>query len=388
MKKLLLLSASALLSFSAMAQVTEPTLTKDWEKTTDMPAATNARWGAAYGGKFYVNEKTVGFYSFSAEDGTKATIEGVNVGGPGFNFDGAGNALFSNVFGTSATTKPQTMTNFVIWNAKTGETSELTISEELLTSLGLTTDRMDFIGRGAGDIFSAEGGAFFLANGKSGDAYKILKLYIANGSIDATKTKLIDGPATSDNGTIVIALTNDPSSDDIVYRHRSSYNGKYGQFQHFNGTEWSVYADAETKPNATSGGDVVTLGGVLYTLEPTGTNYFDGWQIVERQNNTVVASVTENSGDAYNTAKNYSYVTTLAAEKVSETKANIYHYHNGQYVQKYTFEVPSVATAIESVAVDANAPVEYYNLQGVKVANPENGLFIKKQGNKATKVIL
>ena len=45
-------------------------------------------------------------------------------------------------------------------------------------------------------------------------------------------------------------------------------------------------------------------------------------------------------------------------------------------------------TAIESVAVDANAPVEYYNLQGVKVANPENGLFIKKQGNKATKVIL
>ena len=118
------------------------------------------------------------------------------------------------------------------------------------------------------------------------------------------------------------------------------------------------------------------------------SNYFDGWQIVERQNNTVVASVTENSGDAYNTAKNYSYVTTLAAEKVSETKANIYHYHNGQYVQKYTFEVPSVATAIESVAVDANAPVEYYNLQGVKVANPENGLFIKKQGNKATKVIL
>ena len=46
------------------------------------------------------------------------------------------------------------------------------------------------------------------------------------------------------------------------------------------------------------------------------------------------------------------------------------------------------ATAIESVSVDANAPVEYYNLQCVKVANPENGLFIKKQGNKAVKVIL
>ena len=39
-------------------------------------------------------------------------------------------------------------------------------------------------------------------------------------------------------------------------------------------------------------------------------------------------------------------------------------------------------------AEDANAPVEYYNLQGMKVANPENGIFIKKQGNKVTKVVL
>ena len=80
---------------------------------------------------------------------------------------------------------------------------------------------------------------------------------------------------------------------------------------------------------------------------------------------------------------------TLKAEKVSETKANIYQYYCNTVASMYTFEIPAdYATAIESVAVDANAPVEYYNLQGVKVANPENGLFIKKQGNKATKVIL
>ncbi len=45
------------------------------------------------------------------------------------------------------------------------------------------------------------------------------------------------------------------------------------------------------------------------------------------------------------------------------------------------------ATGVETIGVD-NAPVEYYNLQGVKVENPENGIFIKKQGNKAVKVIL
>ena len=41
---------------------------------------------------------------------------------------------------------------------------------------------------------------------------------------------------------------------------------------------------------------------------------------------------------------------------------------------------------IEADEVDGEAV--YYNLQGVKVANPENGLFIKKAGNKAEKVLV
>lgn len=48
------------------------------------------------------------------------------------------------------------------------------------------------------------------------------------------------------------------------------------------------------------------------------------------------------------------------------------------------------ASAIKNVSADfdENAPVEYYNLQGVRVENPANGLYIKRQGNKAAKVIL
>lgn len=37
---------------------------------------------------------------------------------------------------------------------------------------------------------------------------------------------------------------------------------------------------------------------------------------------------------------------------------------------------------------NATAPVEYYNLQGVRVAEPSHGLYIRRQGNTATKVIL
>ncbi len=40
------------------------------------------------------------------------------------------------------------------------------------------------------------------------------------------------------------------------------------------------------------------------------------------------------------------------------------------------------------VVEDENAPVEYYNLQGIRVANPENGIFVRRQGNKVEKVVL
>lgn len=44
---------------------------------------------------------------------------------------------------------------------------------------------------------------------------------------------------------------------------------------------------------------------------------------------------------------------------------------------------------IEDVVDDsANAPVEYYNLQGVRVSNPQGGIFIKRQGKNVTKVIM
>lgn len=44
------------------------------------------------------------------------------------------------------------------------------------------------------------------------------------------------------------------------------------------------------------------------------------------------------------------------------------------------------STGVESISADnTNAPAEYFNLQGVKVNNPENGLYIVRQGNKVSK---
>ena len=50
--------------------------------------------------------------------------------------------------------------------------------------------------------------------------------------------------------------------------------------------------------------------------------------------------------------------------------------------------VVSFTTAKSGIAGVAaeQSPVEYFNLQGVRVANPENGVYIRRQGSKVTKV--
>jgi hypothetical protein len=67
-----------------------------------------------------------------------------------------------------------------------------------------------------------------------------------------------------------------------------------------------------------------------------------------------------------------------------------FNVYNGATVKAVQVKVANnSSSAVNSIAVDAeDAPVEYFNLQGIRVANPQNGLFIKRQGNKATKVLV
>ena len=48
----------------------------------------------------------------------------------------------------------------------------------------------------------------------------------------------------------------------------------------------------------------------------------------------------------------------------------------------------AVTSGIEDVMIEENVPVEYYNLQGVKVGNPQKGIFIIRKGSKTYKMAL
>ena len=47
------------------------------------------------------------------------------------------------------------------------------------------------------------------------------------------------------------------------------------------------------------------------------------------------------------------------------------------------------SSGIEGIGIEAaDAPAEYYNMQGIRVAEPTTGLYIVRQGNKVSKQLI
>ena len=90
-----------------------------------------------------------------------------------------------------------------------------------------------------------------------------------------------------------------------------------------------------------------------------------------------------------NSDNTVTYTYTLTADAISKVNAGSTPQFiiNGSGAAVLYAYYPDQA-GIADITVDENAPVEFYNLQGVRVANPENGLYIRRQGNKATKVFV
>ncbi len=82
------------------------------------------------------------------------------------------------------------------------------------------------------------------------------------------------------------------------------------------------------------------------------------------------------------------FITNTAAGSLLGTRSISYRYYTEEGVKE--FKAEETNTGIDNVVADgdSNAPVEYYNLQGIRVDNPANGIYIKRQGSKATKVLI
>lgn len=103
------------------------------------------------------------------------------------------------------------------------------------------------------------------------------------------------------------------------------------------------------------------------TIEDTDEWYNHGsYQITIDKNNTVHQD------------RGYSFIANHAETGLKSDALNLYVGSDG------------TLTGVEGISAeaDADAPVEFYDLQGRMVANPQGGIFIRRQGNQVTKVAM
>ncbi len=357
--------------------VTAPTLTKVWEYTSGIPTAsatlsgTESAYGTGFNGTVYtVNKNDNTIYAWNKSQQKVAYANNANFTGVAITCDDAGNLLVNTGIYTSSATA---------WNIVAASNKAVTPITVTFPS-DIASGNTYHVGRIVGNMLSSEGAYVYLTRAAIN---KVACVKIVNGAIAAvTSSDAINGVDAAKVQNISYAH---PSMETVAQINASSKPANCFYFRdrllkNYFTTGATSFA-APSGAYSTDGGDVVTLDGKTYAMFPMGTTYGSAFAIVETSSKEVVA-------EEKNTVANVSSYQSLVFEKVSETKANIYQFYAGGKVAMYTFEVPGVTTGIDSLNSEVEAPAEYYNLQGVKVTNPAKGLYIKKQGDKATKVIL
>lgn len=149
----------------------------------------------------------------------------------------------------------------------------------------------------------------------------------------------------------------------------------------YDGNGWKT--DESTQFQTTSNADVVILsnyqltpaegkGGVQFQITNKDWSKYYGWS-AEADGNDVVNSEFKlgNSGAAWVTCEAGKYDITFNSKNA-------------------TIKFTKATAALEDVAVSSDDTLEYYTITGTKVVddNMRPGLYIRKQGNKISKVII
>lgn len=315
MKKIKHILVCGLAVVASAVAVQAQTLTQDWKMTTGLPAAAEARDGIGGKGKIWTNDKSSAKLTYWDEAGEHSLS--VGAGGTAITMDDAGNIIISTSMYGGGCTAYKILPY--------GETSVKDLSVKLPD--GVTPVGMQYMGRAKGDVMSAEGGVFYI-----GSTANAVRVFVAGGVQDVAKSKAITTGMPAGAETIVQPVSSSLDDDEILLRNRSKQN-----FYYWNGEKYVAYS-APWKANSTCVGDAFKLNGTLYTIEPSGTNYVDGFVIVDRSTNKVVATHEAEFATAARTPNGNS----LTAEKVDEYTINIYQYVPGQMAAKYTFSLPKM----------------------------------------------
>ena len=311
------------------------TLSQDWAVTTDLiTAQTGSRWASGRDGKIYVNDFANSIlYYYTASGKTKVAD---SAAGTAIAHDDAGNIILGTTIWTNAAT------SFKILPAGSTTFQDLAIT----LPDGMTTNYIQYIGRVVGNVMNATGGVLFLFPNTS---TSVAKIYIKNGA-QASNKKIDINAITADAQSFAVPLANNIGSDAIAVRLRSA-----NHFYYHNGTEFVAFPDNGI--NKTQGGTFFILNNTLYAVEPIGTNYLDGFQVVDIANNKVLANHATQitASPAYSPNAN-----CISAQVTGNYEAKLYQYVPGQLAAQYTFKLDT-QVGIENVAIDQAQASIYMN---------------------------
>lgn len=386
--------AAAVVAVAAPAIAAETVTVKtDWYKTYTTNR-NESRFGAGFGGKVYFNDKANGKVMTIDKDGNVEEYAAVEGLGTGIAIDDAGNVLVNTGFPGAVSGS-----NFVIISAADKSQTALTldINKE---NAGLAAARVDQLGRVAGNLLSDEGAFFFITmNG----APTVTTIFVQNGAqAMGDLSYLMSEPAPISMNTstcaqplfdfdTLVGMGDDARKAGFAVRNRGNQKVYY-----YDGTDWLTFGAPATTTSGTEGFDVFTIGDKSYSINPVKMtfNYENAFEIADEDGNTIFNSVNDGGVPVACETGGQSFGSYNARPVYNEAgeveKVEIYQWYgaNNNNCLAAMFTVSKTQGVNDVIAADAEVAPVYYNLQGVRVANPANGLYIKVAGEKASKVLV
>lgn len=386
--------AAAVVAVAAPAIAAETVTVKtDWYKTYTTDHF-ESRFGAGFGGKVYFNDKANGKVMTIDKDGNVEEYAAVEGLASCIAIDDAGNVLVS-------TGSPwfSAIKDLVIISAEDKSQTKLTLNVNA-DNAGVALARTDQIGRVAGNLLSEDGAFFFITmNG----APTVTTIFVQNGQQamgDLSYLMSEPAPITMNTSTCaqplfdfdtLVGMGDDARKDGFAVRQRGNQKIYY-----HDGSEWLTFGAPATKTSGTEGFDVFTIGDKSYSINPVvmTQNHENAFEIADEDGNTIFNSVNDGGVPVACETGGQSFGSYNARPVYNEAgeveKVEIYQWYGAanNNCLAAMFTVSKTQGVNDVIAADAEVAPVYYNLQGVRVANPANGLYIKVAGEKASKVLV
>lgn len=184
------------------------------------------------------------------------------------------------------------------------------------------------------------------------------------------------GPGEGMTASIVNCFANVEVSSEAANRQVGAIVGRTDNYLALE----NVYAAGKIKPAAGS-----TAAGLI---AGTGAGSVDALNVIAFNTGADKATGVNNAGEAITIATDANKAELIATVQGWDAFSADKLVNGYPALAAFDYGETSGIFDIAVDEVEANGPAVYYNLQGVQVANPENGVYIVRRGNKVTKELI